>query len=276
MGSERRAQITDRNRRVLEMLGEHRAMVVSQVGRLLEVSDETAAARLRHLRDLKLISYERIFDRQPATVSISRRGLAVIESTLPPTRVDLKGYRHDIGVGWLWLAARAGSLGPAAGIVSEREMRSSDLRTGLKEEPFGIGLPGFDAYGRRARHYPDLLIERASGKRVAIELELSVKSARRLDTIMRAYAGDGRIDAVLYLVPAGSVERAVSEAVTRAGIADLVQVRRIATAGIAGAEARQAGAEARQLGSEARGRSAATRTATLRIPPARTDTERSR
>jgi len=247
MGARTGSQITERDRAVLGLLAEHRVMVVPQVAVALQVSDRTAAARLRDLRDQRLIGHEAIFRDQPAAVWITRRGLDAIESRLPAPGVDLKGYRHDIGVGWLWLHAMRGAFGPIATLTSEREMRSHDLRGERTASPFGVALGGVDSFGRMTRHYPDLLLTRTDGTRVAFELELTAKSGRRLDTIMRGYAGDGRIDTAIYLVPNGSLQRLVGDAVARAGIADLVKVRRISAALIPGAPipgARSAGPSA--------------------------------
>jgi hypothetical protein len=235
VGARRSRQITERDREVLGLLAEHRVLVLPQIAATLAVSDRTAADRLRDLRELRLIGYDAIFRDQPAAVWITRRGLGAIESRLPPPGVDLKGYRHDIGVGWLWLSARRGAFGPLATLVSEREMRSHDLRSDRTGEPFGVALGGFDSHGRMNRHYPDLLLTTTAGARVAIELELTAKTGRRLDTIMRGYAGDGRIDSVLYLVPNASLERSVAAAVARAGIPDLVRVARMASPVIEGA-----------------------------------------
>jgi len=203
-------------------------MVASQVARLGGLAQSTTTRRLRRLAELGLLVQEQIFQGQPAAVSITRYGLGAIESRLPEPHVDLRGYRHDVGVGWTWLAARDGAFGSVSEVISEREMRSHDLRAGREAEPYGIAVGGFDSHGRPARHYPDLLLVRPDGRRVAVELELSAKTPRRLDGIMRAYAGDSSISAVLYLVPDGPVRRLVDDAVMRAGIGDLVRVHSLA------------------------------------------------
>jgi hypothetical protein len=235
MGTRARSQVTGRDRELLVLLAEHRVMVLPQLAVGTSVSDRTADTRLRQLAEQRLIGYETIFREQPAAAWITRRGLDVIESRLPPPTIDLKGYRHDVGVGWIWLAARRGAFGAVEAMVSEREMRSHDLRSDRTAEPFGVALGGLDSYGRMTRHYPDLLLTTTDGTRVALELELTSKTARRLDTIMRGYAGDGRIDRAVYLVTTGSLERLLGAAVTRAGIPDLVRVERLASAVIEGA-----------------------------------------
>ena len=223
---------------MLRFLAEHRVAVAPQVAQLLGVTERTAATRLARLGELGLISFERIFDGQPAAASIRGPGLRQVGSLLPPPRVDLKGYRHDVGVGWLWLAANGGGFGSLSAVVSERQMRSHDMRAPLGGEPFGVGIVGLDSFGRQARHYPDLLLTTQGGERVAVELELTAKSTRRLDTIMRGYAGDPRIDGVLYVVSSAHLERIITAAATRAGITDLVRVHRLAGGRIHGAEPR--------------------------------------
>jgi hypothetical protein len=256
MGARKSSQITERDREVLGMLAEHRVVVTPQIAAGLGVADATAAERLRGLRELQLIGYEAIFRDQPSAAWITRHGLSAIGSRLPVPSVDLKGYRHDVGVGWVWLAAQREAFGPLSTIVSEREMRSHDLRSDRTAEPYGCALGGLDSRAQMTRHYPDLLLTTSAGQRVALELELTAKTARRLDAIMRGYAGDGRIDSVLYLVPTPALERLVTAAVVRAGISDLVRVERLASPLIEGAPdagGRRAPAAVRGPGWVARG-----------------------
>jgi DNA-binding MarR family transcriptional regulator len=227
VGTDRNLQLSERDRALLAALAEQRVMIAAQLATHLQVRPGTADARARRLERLGLIDRHRVFRERPAALTITRRGLQAIERSLPAPELELSTYRHDLGLGWIWLAARGGSLGDVGQLVGEREMRSHDRRDGSEHEPYGVGLAGFERSGRRARHYPDLMLIRPDGTRVAVELELTTKSRRRLDTIMRAYAGDGQIAAVLYLVPDARMQRWVQAAVVRAGVADLVAVRRL-------------------------------------------------
>jgi hypothetical protein len=220
---------------VLELLAEHRVLVEWHVRELLGVGEDATARRLRRLASAGLVDYARIFEGHPAAVSITRRGLGAIGSPLPAPRLDLKGYRHDVGVGWLWLAARRGAFGHVDAITSERTMRSRDRRREAGEQPLGVGLGLHGPHGGEQLHYPDLLLELTGGRRVAVELELSGKGRRRLDQIMFAYAGDGRLDGVLYLAPPGRIARDVRDAAGRAGISDTVKVQLLADGSPAGA-----------------------------------------
>jgi hypothetical protein len=132
------AVITERDRALLSFLGQHRIVLTSHIQVLLGVSDEAAGARLRSLRAAGLLTGERFFHRQSPCWSITRKGLAAIESDLPTPRIDLRSYRHDVGLAWVWLAAERGAFGQFRDVVSERTMRSSDgarPRAAATEEP---------------------------------------------------------------------------------------------------------------------------------------------
>ncbi len=229
---------------MLGPLAEHRILIVPQVALLLGVTEGAAARRLARLRDAKLVGYQRIFEGRPGAAWISSRGLGAIESSLPAPRVDLRGYRHDVGVGWLWLAARAGAFGELGEIAADRRMRAEDsaVLSAGGTVPHGVGLGQFGPHATPMRHYPDLLLTQRSGHRIAIELELTAKSRRRMTRIMTAYASDTSVDAVIYVVPTRAIAQVVSDAARRAGIADIVHVQRLASDGISGAAPRTASA----------------------------------
>jgi len=232
----RTALIDHRDREILLLLAEHRVMVVPQLAiAFADLSTRSLNARLRRLSGGHLIVGQRIFEGRPASVSITARGLRAIESGLPAPRVDLKAHRHDLGVGWLHLAARQGVFGTLSELRLERELRSADRRADREGPPAGIGVGTFAQGGRPSRHYPDLLMTTATGHQVAVELELTAKSSDRLRRIMRAYASDHRVAAVLYLVPDAAGARRIETAARRAGIASLVHVQRLADGGIHGA-----------------------------------------
>jgi len=232
----RTALVDDRDREILALLAEHRVAVAAQLVIAFDgLSARALGARLRRLAGGGLITIQRIFEGRPAAVSITARGLGAIESRLPAPRVDLKAYRHDIGVGWLHLAARQGVFGTVTDVRLERELRSRDRRADREGPPLGIGVGTFRHGGRPSRHYPDLLLTTTGGRQVAVELELTAKSSDRLRWIMRAYASDPRISAVLYLVPDAEGARRIETAARRAGIASLVHVQRLAASGIHGA-----------------------------------------
>jgi hypothetical protein len=163
---------------------------------------------------------ERSPDGHDECYTIKTRGLAALGSTLPPTRLDYRGYEHDVGVAWIWLAARRGLWGPARDVVSERRMRSHDHSERGRPTPFAVRLGGVGPGGVQRLHYPDVLLALSDGKRVAFELELSGKSRVRRERILSGYAADPRIDAVVYLVDKPAVGRAIQATARKLGISD--------------------------------------------------------
>jgi hypothetical protein len=229
---------TEREASVLGPLAEHRILIVPQVALLLGVSDGTALRRLRQLENARLLELQGIFKGLPLAATIRSRGLRALGSSLKPPQLNFNEYRHDVGVGWLWLAARAGSLGELRGLTTDRRMQAEDavaIAAG-RGSRWGVGVGLLGSHGKPQRHYPDLMLDMATGHRVAVELELTAKSSRRLSRIMTGYASDARIDSVLYLAANRSIATRVKESARRAGIPERVHVQLLAPDGIAGAE----------------------------------------
>jgi hypothetical protein len=239
--------LDDGNLQLLAMLAQQRVAVTIHAERWLGLGPRATASRLARLHDAGLIGRQGIFKGQPDAIWITRQGLGAAGSTLPPPgRPDLREYRHSLGVAWLWQDAIGGAFGELAGVVSERQMRSADYaldrlpqaERALVDDPalpHGIGIGTLGPDSRSYRHYPDLLLNTRGGQRIAVELELTPKSNRRLDDIMLGYASDGRIGAALYLVPDSKLADKIAAAARRAGIEDLVAIRRLGPAGIVGA-----------------------------------------
>lgn len=218
-------RLGERHRLLLAFAAEHRFLLNSHARTLLGVSAASASARLRNLTRGGWLTYERKLA-GPGAYQITRGGLRAIGSSLPrPREIDLATYDHEVGLGWVWLAASRGAFGPLQGMASERFMRSEDRRREEPAERFGVRLGGVGPYGGERRHYPDLLLDTACGHRVAVELELTPKGRSRRNEILGGYALDGRIDAVLYLVENERTGRAIERAARRAGFSSRVHVQ---------------------------------------------------
>jgi hypothetical protein len=228
------ALITERDQALLSFVAQHRLVLTSHIQVLLSISHDAARARLRTLRAAGLLAGERLFHGQPPCWWITRKGLPLIGSQLPAPRIDVRSYRHDIGLGWVWLAAQRGAFGPLREVISERTMRSRDGATardsigqGRTEEPFGVRLGGVGPAGRERLHYPDLLLITPDRGRVGVELELTTKERTRREWILSGYGADPSFDAVLYLVDRPAVARAVEGSAARLGISPMVHVQRV-------------------------------------------------
>jgi hypothetical protein len=172
-----------------------------------------AYRRLKGLVQSGLLTYERRFHLRPGCYRITTQGVAVIESQLPRPTIDLRSYRHDTEVVDLWLDAWQGQYGSYREVLSERELRSHDQRADrLPHEPaYAVPLGGYGPGGRAQVHYPDVLIIRAANRRLALELELSLKSRKRLEAMLGGYAADNRIERVICRTELARIATALEE-----------------------------------------------------------------
>jgi hypothetical protein len=230
-----------RDRELLGFIAQHRLVLDCHVQSLLG-SRQVSDARLRALEKARLIRQGPRFHGQPRCYQITRAGLDLTGSSLPEPRIDLREYKHDVGVAWLWLAAGAGAFGQIQAVVSERALRSGDMTADGRERPLGVRLGGVGPRGRERLHYPDLLLVDRGARRIAIELELTPKGVSRRDRILAGYAGDPRIDAALYLVEDPRIGRKVEASARALGASALIHVRRIHIAGFCADGAPEPGA----------------------------------
>jgi hypothetical protein len=231
--------ITERDRAMLAFAAEHRFVIAAQPAALLEVSVAAAETRLRGLANGGYLSRQRKLAGEPSPYRITGEGLRAIGSSLPvPRPLNLALYDHDLGLGWLMVAARRGGYGPLGEVVSERRMRSDDGRSAAERATdgllgtgrphrHGVRLGGTGPGGRERLHYPDMVIVSGEGRRTAFELELTGKPRVRRETILAGYAADRRIDAVVYLVDKPRIGRDIAASATRIGIRELVRVERV-------------------------------------------------
>lgn len=223
----RRIRLGEQDIELLWFLAEHRMALPDHVAALLRSTEQAAGARLSRLAKAGYVESVRLFHNQPVMHLIARDGLKVLGSTLPAPKLDVHSYQHDVGVAWLWIAARRGMFGPLREVVGERRMRSHDGARDRDHEPFAVKLGGVGPWGRERLHYPDLLLRTADGRRVALELELSSKGRARRERILAGYAADPRFDEVVYLVQNAAVARSVKSAARRLGISSLVHIQRV-------------------------------------------------
>jgi hypothetical protein len=240
-GEERppRTLLTARDLSLLDFAAQHRLILAAHAQSLFGVSARVVGRRLTALTREGYLQARRVFAAQPACYQITRDGLGATGSPLTPPRLDVRGYAHDVGVAWLWLAARRGAFGPLKELLAERTLRSEDARgeaaraggplaaRASETGPYGVRLGGLGAHGRERLHYPDLLLVASDGQRIAVELELTSKGQSRREGILIGYGSDARVSTVLYLVDHPAVGRAVEASARRLGMESLVQVQRV-------------------------------------------------
>jgi hypothetical protein len=217
--------LTDNDRKLLEFVAEHRLVLERQIERLMGPPRAAVKHRLGSLVAARYLSGGQVFGE--THYQIRKLGLAALGSRLEPPRPKLATYKHDVGVAWLWLAARGGTFGALREVIGERRLRSHDGAFDHPPEPYGVRVGGFDRYGSERLHYPDLLLIDPYGRRLALELELSSKGREKRERILGAYATDRRVSRILYLVeatPAGrGIRRSMESAAHEMGLTDRVR-----------------------------------------------------
>jgi len=210
--------VTARDIEMLRWIGRLRFAEANQVARRFAMDERNAYRRLRGLVARELIVHQRVFHAMPGVYCSTSSGLVCAGLRLPRPRLDIRTYAHDRAAASVTIELEA-EFGPPA-VRTERELRSHDA--GDPPRPRYAVRRGY-GLGRRGLHFPDLAIELDDGKSLAVEIELTAKGTRRLDSIVRAYLGGRHHCVRYYAAPAalGGVERAVA----RAGARDLFDIR---------------------------------------------------
>jgi hypothetical protein len=173
----------------------------------------SARARLSLAERRGLLSAWRPLRDQPALYTVTRAGLRAAGMVgIEPARVASGGARHAVLCSLV--AAELRHLYPCHRVIGEAELRR-------EERDAGALLASAQVPGReQAKHRPDLaLLPAGAGRRaIAVEVEVTVKSPRRLAAICLAWSRARHLGGVLYLAGEGvrpALGRAIDQ--TRSG-----------------------------------------------------------
>ncbi len=172
------------------------------------ISGASATARLSAAARSGLLRRSRPLAGRPALFAATSAGMkACGEQGLEPCRVSAANAEHLIACACV--AARLERKLPCARIAGERELRRQERELGG-----ALASATLMGAGRRVAHRPDLVIwgRGETEPPIAVEVELSVKSARRLEKICTAWARCRQVAGVIYVVSPVS-EQAVLRAV---------------------------------------------------------------
>jgi hypothetical protein len=178
----------------------------------LATTPASARARLLAAERAQLLARQRPLAGAPALYTVTRTGLHVAGlGRIGTCRVSASNARHLIACAWV--AAALERCYPNQQVSGERELRHQESARGAELASARVGI-GPD--GKRLLHRPDLVlwpsVQEHDGLPVAVEVELSVKSPRRLAGICRAWARCRCVAGTLYLT-SPEVGRAVERAV---------------------------------------------------------------
>jgi hypothetical protein len=180
----------------------------------LATTPASARARLLAAERAQLLARQRPLAGAPALYTVTRTGLRVADlGGIDPCRVSASNARHLIACAWV--SAALERCYPNQQVLGERELRRQESARGAELASARVGI-GPD--GKRLLHRPDLVlwpsVPEDDGLPVAVEVELSVKSPRRLAGICRAWARCRCVAGTLYLTSpdvGGAVGRAVEQ-----------------------------------------------------------------
>lgn len=196
-------RFTDRDRRLLFWINGHGFATVEQIARWMKVTPAFSYSRVKKLINAGFLNRQRILHNSKRIHTISKQGKQAIGDELPiQKKLNLGSYIHDVKLIDLSLDlidAHGGSFMP------ERRIRQ------LK------GLSGVGSVG----HIPDGILELETENKIAIELELTVKSKERLSKIMNEYAANLEFKEIWYFVEEDMVKSAISKAAEKAGVYNL-------------------------------------------------------
>lgn len=228
--------------RLLLFAAASEVILAKQAAALLKTSTDSAAERLEVLRTQRLVSRVRLSGRLPDGYRITPEGAELIDSQLPATRpLSPAAYRHEIGVGWLWVAAQHGNLGVLREVLTRREMHAADqtLRSEsllnsagatFADQPVADQRPGLSGT------YPDLALIQHAGGWVTVNLILGSPSAPQLEWMIgRSGRQQPLILAQLFMVQHPEIGEQIKHAAVTLGLGDRVHVQRLAQNGIDGA-----------------------------------------
>jgi hypothetical protein len=190
------------------------AITAEALACIKEVGIASARARLGSAAREQLLRRHRLLTDAPTLYCVTGAGLAATGiDGLGPCRVSAANCRH------LAVCANAAAelqrRYPDQLLSGERELRLHERRAGA---PVASAIMRAGGVHGAMLHRPDLVLwprEGGHGFPVAVEIELTIKSPRRLEAICRAWSRSRLVAGVVYFAPL-DVQRALHRAIDRA------------------------------------------------------------
>ncbi len=211
---------TERDLEMVVFGGRHRGVEGRQFAERFGMHLSNAHRRLGGLVRRGLLDHRRLLHGRPGIYIATSAGLDFVGLELPPARLDLRSYEHDVEL--VWLALELEREFGAAAVVTEREIRSAEMpaawdsyRTGARLRP-RHAVPTGSSGARRGLHFPDLVVEGGAprGGSLAVELERTSKGSARRREIVAGYRDATQFEQVRYYGTAETlrgIERSVAE-----------------------------------------------------------------
>jgi hypothetical protein len=216
------AESGDRERELVRLIGRHGAMAMDQVMQALGTGRSVTYRRFSRLEDAGLVE-RLVIPGVGSVLHATRDGIRFAGLPLPVASVSAGNVEHTLRCASV--AIRLGSYYGHDSVLTEREIIAAEA---LEETPIASTEVG-EYRGRPKMHRADLAVLREQGT-LAIEVELTPKSPRRLEGIVRAWrsaVAGGTVAEVHYVCAAGQTCRAVKRALARIGAPDCILIAEV-------------------------------------------------
>ncbi len=211
----------ERDRELIRFVGRHGLVRIGQVMEAMGVGRTAAYRRAAVCVDAGLLEGIGLLRSESRLLRATREGLRYVGLGLPVAEISPGSVDH-----WLRCTSTALRIGRKLGhdrVLTEREIILGEQ---IEEHPIASAEVGSLPNGRPRMHRADLAILTDTGT-VAVEVELTPKSPRRLEGIIRAWRmaiAAGVVKEVHYLCEPGQTRRAVERAVANAQAQDFIAV----------------------------------------------------
>ncbi|MDR3491005.1 MAG: MarR family winged helix-turn-helix transcriptional regulator [Gammaproteobacteria bacterium] len=186
-------QLTERDIEIIKFINEFGFCELDQLGKRFALKRSWMYEIMKKLVDAGLVHHKHILNSRHGIYLASRKGAEYTD--LPPIdRITVGQYEHNISIIKVYIKLR--QLYPDAFWISERR---------LKQDKFydGVGKVG---------HISDGILLFPDEKRVAIEVEMSVKGKHRIEKILRELGSDFSIKEVWYFCSKHVIKAVTSSA----------------------------------------------------------------
>lgn len=203
----------DRDLELVRYVGRHGVVRIAQVMVAMDAGRTVTYDRVASCVEAGLLERLELIRSEPGLLRATRDGLRYAGLGLPVPVVSPGSVDH-----WLRCASTAQMAGNRYGherVLTEREIVLAEQ---IAERPIASAKVGKLPNGKPRLHRPDLAVLADAGT-IAIEVELTPKSPRRLEGIIRAWRQASWVSEVHYPCAPGQTRRAVERAVrnVRAG-----------------------------------------------------------
>jgi hypothetical protein len=206
----------NRDQELVRYVGRHGLVALEHVMAAMGAGRTAAYRRVAACIEAGLLERLAILREEPSLLRATRAGLRYAGLGLAIAKVSPGEVQHALCCASV--ARRAERHYGAERVLSERELTFAEKLEGQKIASAEVGSPGSQRF---AKHRPDLAVLREEGT-IAIEVELTPKAPRRLESILRGWLCAHWVAEVHYFCASGPTYRAVERAIEKTGAANKI------------------------------------------------------